>query len=116
MSSWDAEIFTEDANIDFLDDLAELEEDEIVEAVFDACVLGRDSTATDDDRLNALAAATIAAIWAGAPYADGDTVEQYPFISQLIGAGDEEHREIAAALLEAADTEEDIDPFLEALS
>ena len=39
MSTWESEIFSAEANADFLDDLAQLEPDEILEAVSDACLL-----------------------------------------------------------------------------
>lgn len=117
MSAWDASIFAEDANVDFLDDLVDLDDDEIVEAMRDACLLvQRQPGASEDDVLNALAAATIAAIWAGAPFSAGEVAETYPFIRGLVGSGDEELNEAAAELLENADTDEDLDQFIEALS
>lgn len=69
MSTWDEHIFTSDVNVEFLDELISLEEDDIIEAIRDAIVLATDdSGATEDEEQNALAAATIAAIWAGAPF------------------------------------------------
>lgn len=117
MSAWDASIFAEDVNVDFLDDLVDLDDGEIVEAVRDACLLVQKQTgASEDDVLNGLAAATIAAIWAGAPFSAGDVAEDYPFIRGLVGSGDEELNEAASELLENADTDEDLEQFIEALS
>ena len=39
MSTWDVAIFNEDDNVDFLDELTDLDDDDIVEAVRDACLL-----------------------------------------------------------------------------
>ena len=73
VSTWDMAIFNEDANVDFLDDLADLDFDEAVEAVRDACLLAGDKgNATEEEILNGQAAATIAAIWAGAPFSAGE--------------------------------------------
>lgn len=117
MSTWDASIFQEEANVDFLDELADLEDDVIVEAIRDACLLVvKQPGASEEDRLNGLAAATIAAIWAGAPFSAGEVAEAYPFIRGLVGSGDEELNAAAAELLESADTEADLDQFTEALT
>ncbi|MDD7582441.1 DUF4259 domain-containing protein [Corynebacterium sp. 32222D000AT] len=121
MSTWDEEIFTRDSNTDFLDELSALEEEEVVEAVRDAVVLAADSAQpTDEELANGLAAATIAAIWSGAPFSAGDVVAEYPFIRSLAGSSDEQLNEKAAELLETAEPGEagdaDIEPFLEALA
>lgn len=117
MSTWDVAIFAEDVNEEFLDELNELDEEEIVEAVQDACLLVlRQPHVSDEERRNALAAATIAAIWAGAPFSAGDVADSHPFIRRLIGSGPEGLNEAAAELLESVETDEDLEPFLEALS
>lgn len=121
MSGWENVIFTEDANVDFLDDLANLDDEggveEVVEAVGDAIKVAQtDGHVTEVDSLNGLAAATIAAIWAGAPYSAGEIVSNYPFIRSYVGHGTEDLYEAAAELLENADTEEDLDVYIEALS
>ncbi len=117
MSSWDAEIFAQDVNEEFLDELNELDSDEVLEAVRDACLLVlKQPHASDDERRNALAAATVAAIWAGAPFSAGDVADAHPFIRQLIGAGEEDLHEAAAEVLESVETEADLEPFLEALA
>lgn len=118
MSSWDQVIFDEDVNVEFLDELSELDDDDIVMTVRDACLLAvrQADSASEDERRNGLAAATIAAIWAGAPFSAGDVAENYPFIRELIGSGDEALSEAAAELLESEETDEDVDQFIEALS
>lgn len=117
MSAWDVAIFNEDDNIDFLDELSDLDNDDIVEAVRDACLLVlRQPNVKEVERLNGLAAATIAAIWAGAPFSAGDVADTYPFIRELIGTGDEALNEAAAELLESVEGDEDMDAFTEALS
>ncbi|SMG25534.1 protein of unknown function [Corynebacterium pollutisoli] len=117
MSTWDVAIFNEDDNIDFLDELNDLDEDDVVEAVRDACLLVlKQPNVSEVERLNGLAAATIAAIWAGAPFSAGDVADSHPFIRELIGSGDEALNEAAAELLESVEADEDVDAFTEALS
>lgn len=127
MSAWDSIVLNDDINEEFLDDLADMDDDEIVENMRDACLLARDG-GTDDENRNGLAAATIAAIWAGAPFSAGEVVEKYSFIHGLADSGDEELNETAVALLESVangndDTydgedfsSEDLSEFIEALS
>lgn len=117
MSAWDVTIFAEDVNEEFLDELNELDPDEVVEAVQDACLLVlKQPHVSDGERRNALAAATVAAIWAGAPFTAGDVAEAHPFIRELLGQGTEELNEAAAEVLESVETDEDLEPFLEALA
>ncbi|MDO5032110.1 DUF4259 domain-containing protein [Corynebacterium sp.] len=117
MSTWDEHIFTDEDNVDFLDELANLDDDDIVEAIADACALATagDGVSTEEER-NALAAATIAAIWAGAPFSAGEVVASYPFIRDLTGSGSEALTENALELLEAVEEDYDLEPFIEALS
>lgn len=117
MSTWDLAIFNEDANVDFLDDLADMDHEETVEAVRDACLLAVDrDNATDDELLNGQAAATIAAIWAGAPFSAGEIADTYPFLRASAVELDEKLIDAAAAILEEVDSEQDVDQFIEALS
>lgn len=117
MSTWDSEIFAEETNVDFLDELVDLDDDEIVEAVTDACLLAAtQEKSTDDELLNGQAAATIAAIWAGAPFAAGEVAQQYPYIRGLMGEVNEKLAEAAVIVLESVETDFDIDQFLEALA
>ncbi|WJZ01911.1 DUF4259 domain-containing protein [Corynebacterium freiburgense] len=117
MGAWDMKIFAEDVNVEFLDELSGLDNEDIVEAIEDACklVLGGTNVSADDER-NGLCAATIAAIWAGAPYSAGDVVDEYPFIRELSGYGGEELNAAAAEVLEQSDVEDDLDVYLEALN
>ena len=79
MTTWDEQIFTIDTNADFLDEISDLDTDEIVEAVRDAVLLAANGdSASEDEILNGQAAATIAAIWSGAPFSAGDVAEAYP--------------------------------------
>ncbi|MCP1387970.1 DUF4259 domain-containing protein [Corynebacterium sp. TA-R-1] len=118
MSTWESEIFSAEANTDFLDDLAQLESDEILEAVRDAVLLASDGNPSEEERLNGLAAATIAAIWSGAPFSAGEIAENYPFIRSNSGEISEKLAEAASGVLESADPEgdTDVDQFIEALS
>lgn len=117
MSGWETEVFSYDLNQDFLDELADLDgEDAIGGAVTDALEIALGDSPREDDLVLGQAAATILAIWAGAPYGFGDTLSAYSFIRELIGYGDEEIRERAAAFLETIDTEEDLEPYLDALA
>ena len=117
MTTWDETIFSSDDNVAFLDELAALDDAEAVEAVRDAVTLAaQGDIETDEEESTGLAAATIAAIWAGAPFSAGKTVEDYPFIRDLAGSGDEDLNEKAAELLEGVEGDFDLDPFLEALS
>ena len=122
MSTWDIEIFSREANTDFLDELATLDDEDIVEAVEDSCKLVLSSTKLSaEEQENGLCAATIAAIWAGAPFSASEVADEYLFLRELVGHISEELSEAASAVLEAArdETEEDsdldIEPFIEAL-
>jgi len=128
MSTWDREIFSADENADFLDELAQLEPEEVLEAVNDAVLLAADgASASEEETLNGRAAATIVAIWSGAPFSAGEIADAYPFIRSNPGEISEQLSEAAAAVLEAAQADgtdaaeateatEDIDQFLEALA
>ena len=90
MGAWDDAIFSEEVNVDFLDELANLDE--------------------------ALCAATIAAIWAGAPFSAGEVADTYTFIREMRGSGSDQLREVALDVLENADVDEDLDVYIEALT
>lgn len=116
MSTWDDIIFNDEVNSEFLEELADLDDADILEALEDACLLiiNQDNP-TSEEELNGRAAATIAAILAGAPYSAGQIVEEYPFIRNLAGEGSESLNAAALKVLEAVDSEYDLDPYLEAL-
>lgn len=117
MSAWETEILLEEVNADFLDELNDLDTEEVVEAIRDACVLAAgEGNVSEDERQNGLAAATIVAIWADAPFTDADAVNEHSFIRANIGEGDEELYEVAASLLDTVETEHDLEAFTEALS
>lgn len=117
MSTWDTAIFSEDTNVDFLDELAGLDADERIDAVRDACLLAADSDhASEDELLNGQAAATVAAIWSGAPFSAGDIADAYPFLRGTEAELDEKLVDAAVSILENVETEEDVDQFLEALA
>ncbi|AZA12912.1 DUF4259 domain-containing protein [Corynebacterium choanae] len=117
MEPWDEEIFQEEVVVDFLDELSDLEEDDIVQAVDDALVTTvKDPHVTADDLLVGQAAATITAIWSGAPYSAGDVVEEYPFIRSLTDQATDAMQQLAFTILEQVDTDSDLDSFLEALT
>ena len=60
MSTWDIEIFSREANTDFLDELVTLDDEDIVEAVEDSCKLVLSSTRLSaEEQENGLCAATI---------------------------------------------------------
>ncbi|APT88411.1 hypothetical protein CFRA_02990 [Corynebacterium frankenforstense DSM 45800] len=116
MGAWDVKILGDDVNEEFLDELNDLDDDEVVEAVRDACVLAGSEEASEEEIINGRAAATVAAIWAGAPFSAGAIADEHPFIRRLIGTDSEELSEAAGAVLEAAEVEEDLEVYLEALS
>ena len=92
MTTWDEQIFTIDTNADFLDEISDLDTDEIVEAVRDAVLLAANGVSA------------------------GDVAEAYPFIRLRPDEIDEKLVEAAAAVLEAVETEADLEQFLEALA
>lgn len=114
--SWDEAIFTDENNQDFLDELVDLDDEDVVESVREACLLAAGNNANNVEISNGYAAATIAAIWSGAPFFAGEIVSAYPFVRELVGSSDEQLTEAAAELLGELDVDFDLDPFLEALS
>nr|WP_255711795.1 DUF4259 domain-containing protein [Corynebacterium yonathiae] len=117
VSTWDEDIFSTDLNVDFLDEMANLDEEGVIRAVEDACEVAHSkSQLSEEEEQNAQAAATIAAIWAGAPFSAGEVVEDYPYIRELVGSGSETLTENALAVLEDVEEEYDLEAFIEALS
>lgn len=119
MSGWDEEIFTDEVVIDFLEEISALDDGEQEGALLDACQLALNSSSDDDQRAG-LGAATVAAIWSGAPYTAAAAVEDYPFIRKGIGQIGDELRESAAEVFaELADgigeNEESAAEFAEAV-
>src|SRR5699024_5995053 len=86
MGTWDEYIFTSEDNVAFLADMNSLEEDDANEAIHVAIMLATgDNQATEEEQQNALAAASVALICAGAPFTAGDVVSNYPYIRVLVG-------------------------------
>ncbi|WP_018023455.1 DUF4259 domain-containing protein [Corynebacterium ulceribovis] len=123
MSNWDENVLSVETNADFLDDLSLLEEEDILEALEDACKLMlAESPADEEETDNALAAATIAAIWCGATYSASQIVNEYPFIRAGIGECPESFSELAAKVFDKygeetdEETIEEFETFAEALA
>ena len=123
MSNWDENVFGTETNADFLDDLNLMDEDDIFEALEDACKLMlAESPADEEETDNALAAATIAAIWCGATYSASQIVNEYPFIRSNIGECPESLSDLATKVFDKygeetdEDTIEDFEAFSEALA
>ena len=123
MSSWDEYIFGEVENEDFLDELTDLDEQDLYEAVEDAVNLGlRAGDHEDPEYLNGLCAASIAAIWCGAPYSSGTVTEGYPLIREHIGACETSLQELSSKHLEKElersgdEAPEGLETYAEALS
>ena len=128
MSSWDTDVFTDEANVEFLDECDDLEGALLVQALVDATTIALnaerpgDREDADSDFANGLCAATIAAIWAGAPFASATTADDHPYIREGIGQCPDSLQEVALQLLdrELEDGPEDapdgLETFVEALS
>ena len=121
MGAWDIEVLNADINEDFLDELSSLEGEDLVEGVVDAIMLVAKGNATsDEEESTGECAATIASIWAGAPYSASDAIDNYPFIVDpgydIPEEEFEKMAEPAADILENADTELDLEGYIEVLS
>ena len=121
MSTWDSIIFSSDVVTDLFEEVSSLEDDELAEALRDACRLAA-GDADDDEARAGLGAATVAAIWSGAPFSAGQLVNEYPFIREGIGSCPEELREAAAEAFEVLvpglpeDEQEAVEDFAEAVN
>lgn len=102
MSVWESEIFTNDSTIELFDELQDLDVADRVDALVDACQIALSSD-NEDEQLSGIAAATVAAIWNGAPFSGGDIVEDYGFIREGISenaVGGDKLLEVAAEVFE----------------
>lgn len=99
MSTWDSVIFNEDVVLELFEEVEALEGDERADVLLDACKLAVGGAEEDEVRAG-LGAATVAAIWCGAPYSAGDIVTDNPFIREGIGDCPEELREAAAEVFD----------------
>lgn len=123
MSNWDEHIFDREENIDFLDELGELDVEDQTESLQDAITIATDQAQPGDSEYNVgLCAATIAAIWAGAPFSSTRITDDFPFIRENIGYVPEELQDTAGEFLDmelerlAEDAPEGLETFVEALS
>ncbi|WP_297009082.1 DUF4259 domain-containing protein [uncultured Corynebacterium sp.] len=104
MSTWDETVFTDENSTDFLTECDRVADDdrELVVALRDACTVALNhATPGDADHTTGLCAATVAAIWAGAPFTASDVVEEHPLIRARVGACPEELQEAALQVLDA---------------
>ena len=123
MSSWDETVFSDETNTDFLDDCVDLEELDLMEMLEDACSSALNlARPGETDYVNGLCAASVAAIWCGAPFSASDVVSDYPFIRRYIGDCPESLQEAALQVLDrelddsGADAPEGLETYVEALS
>ena len=129
MSNWDEFIFAQEDNVDFLDELADLDGPDLTEALVDAVNLAlRDGQPGSVDHSIGLCAATVAAIWGGAPFSTATVADEHPFIRAHIGECPNSLQEVALQLLdgelerredrqdEDALENEGLETFVEALS
>ncbi|WP_295623819.1 hypothetical protein [uncultured Corynebacterium sp.] len=121
MSTWDSIIFRSDAVTDLFEDVSPLDGDELADVLRDACRLAS-GDADEFEARAGLGAATVAAIWSGAPFSAGHLVDEYPFIREGIGSCPEELREAAAETFETLvphlpdDEQEAVEDFAEAVN
>lgn len=135
MSTWDETVFADDCNADFLGECDDLDGDALVGALTDACTLavgeaeagaagmaGTEGAGVSADYLNGLCAATVAAIWSGAPFTTASVADEHPFLREGIGQCPDGLQEVALQLLdgelEAAgdDAPDGLETVVEALS
>lgn len=101
MSNWDEYIFHDDDNIEFLDELIDLEPTDLFEALEDAVTLAlRHSEPGDVEYLNGLCAASVAAIWCGAPFSSASVADEHPFVREYIGQCSDKLQEQSSLLLD----------------
>ena len=101
MSNWDEYIFHDDDNIEFFDELIDLEPTDLFEALEDAVTLAlRHSEPGDVEYLNGLCAASVAAIWCGAPFSSASVADEHPFVREYIGQCSDKLQEQSSLLLD----------------
>ncbi len=121
MSTWDSVIFNEDAVTELFEEVDALDGDDRADALLDACKLAI-GDATEEEERAGLGAATVAAIWCGAPFSAGEIVNDNPFIREGIGSCPEELREAAGEVFESLldglsdEEQEAAEDFAEAVS
>lgn len=123
MSTWDTHIFSDEASVELLRDVDDLEAEELMEALQDAVTIASDqATPGQSDYTQGLCAASIAAVWCGAPFAASNLASEHAFVRAYIGRCPEELQEAAFELLDAElarlgeDSPEGLDTYAEAVS
>ncbi|MGP9724090.1 hypothetical protein ACT3SZ_08755 [Corynebacterium sp. AOP40-9SA-29] len=129
MSTWDETVFADDTNTEFLADCDDLEGAALAEGLRDACALALDTDAggatgrgVDPDYINGLCAATVAAIWSGAPFTSATVADEHPFIREGIGQCPDDLQEVALEVLDRElesagdDAPDGLETVVEALS
>lgn len=123
MSVWDEVVFHDESNIEFLDELVDLDQEEISTALEDSVILAlRHAEPGDVEFTNGLCAASVAAIWCGAPFSSAVIADEYPFVREFIGQCPDTLQEQASLLLDQEldsrgdDAPEGLETFSEALT
>lgn len=124
MVAWDEKIFSLSGNQDFLDELNRFYEDEeydqLISSLEDICALSVDNDFSNvEESNNSFCAATVVAIWSGAPFSTSGLVEEYPFIRAMASYLNDDLKEYALQIIEYAASQyedDDLDSFIEALS
>ncbi|AGP31391.1 DUF4259 domain-containing protein [Corynebacterium terpenotabidum] len=123
MSTWDDTVFADENNVDFLVECDELDERDLVRALQDACTVALNhATPGDADHTTGLCAATVAAIWAGAPFTSAEVADDHPLIRSHIGACPDSFQEVALQVLDGhldatgEDAPDGLETYVEALS
>lgn len=101
MSSWDESVFADENSVDFLDECDELEGLDLVQALQDACTVALNHAAPGDpDHTTGLCAATVAAIWSGAPFTAAEVADGHPLVRARIGSCSDTLQEVALQVLD----------------
>lgn len=123
MSVWDEVIFQDEDNIEFLDELVDMDQQDIEEALEDAVTLAlRHASPGEVEYSNGLCAASVAAIWCGAPFSSATIADEHPFVRLYIGQCSDSLQERASTLLDrelelrGEDAPEGLETFSEALT
>lgn len=132
MSIWDETVLADEANAEFLADCDDLDGGDLVDALRDACILASDAgtggrpvgeqAGNDADYANGLCAATVASIWAGAPFTAASVADEFAFIRAGIGECPERLQDAALQVLDAEleaagdDAPDGLETAVEALS
>lgn len=123
MSSWDEKVFADENGADFLRECDDLDDLDVIQAIHDACTVALNHAAIGEpDHATGLCAATIAAIWSGAPFTATLVADEHPIIRARIGSCPESLKEVAIQLLDGYletrgdETPDGLETCVEALS